>query len=756
MDGGFHLGTEERAAQDSVVAHLRSLEAYILQLSVQQEHLRAVPAQLHAELQAAICGWSEISEQQAKMGVALVVESCGVVISILQFLRSDLGLGPKDAPYSSAFVVLTCSVHAFLLVRDIPDPGQVVQMQGLTSAAGQLLNGCHGTVMSFHPPSGRFIVRLKDGDPPSAYKRIRALNLAAGENGGLATLNGHKGSPRDHGLACLESIADVFDELLQDMQVDAANWDSTDDRLVEADLAASMWEALLCCSAGRFLDGASFLELCGDVSVCSLLTRYVLSAHFGPGPDRPYKSIQGVQRLLRVQETLVRCYYGLFQPAGFWTPEGMQTNDVPIAKLEENFDSHLTRMADLAVNLAVVPRFIHAVEFHVHCARNAPEVPIRIALLVLLSRFLCTVLQRTSRLTCTFNRHVLLQASSVVSVVDTFVQMVTSRLADGSCIQPVEELIIALRAAVDILVVLSGELLHPQVLTVLWGCGEFAILSRTAVLNTCVGSITSALLATPQTASDAAILARLAVVLTLQPHEFRANLVAACSGLPQPSQELLWRHLHVCARHCRAPDEVRQQAQEWLGAVLAPPAQPESPEATWEQMVQAEMRELDTLFVEYSDEKKGPTLGVLDLPLLPGQKPAGQAAIDTAPAPEKQQQQLTRQSLGRIRGVDPATAPQELRCAIDGQVVCEPVRSPHGHLFERSTLEKWIGLCGSVCPVTGKPLRMNECTEDKNVEAQVLAWANECKAQHKRQAQERKDRRRAKGRKSQPVPDEMF
>merc|ERR1712217_332021 len=77
-------------------------------------------------------------------------------------------------------------------------------------------------------------------------------------------------------------------------------------------------------------------------------------------------------------------------------------------------------------------------------------------------------------------------------------------------------------------------------------------------------------------------------------------------------------------------------------------------------------------------------LGALDLPALPGQQP-----------PEGQEAQrhrttkLGRAKLGRIRGVDPATAPDDLRCAIDGRVLGAPLRSPYGHAFERSTLEEW-------------------------------------------------------------------
>ncbi|CAD7948427.1 unnamed protein product [Amoebophrya sp. A25] len=70
-------------------------------------------------------------------------------------------------------------------------------------------------------------------------------------------------------------------------------------------------------------------------------------------------------------------------------------------------------------------------------------------------------------------------------------------------------------------------------------------------------------------------------------------------------------------------------------------------------------------------------------------------------------------------------APQEYRCAIDGKVMTNPVRSPFGHLFEKKTLEKWIESCGSVCPITQQPLRLDECAPDKEMKHIIVAWLKE-------------------------------
>ena len=51
-----------------------------------------------------------------------------------------------------------------------------------------------------------------------------------------------------------------------------------------------------------------------------------------------------------------------------------------------------------------------------------------------------------------------------------------------------------------------------------------------------------------------------------------------------------------------------------------------------------------------------------------------------------------------------STARQELRCAVDRKLLCDPVVSPGGVAFERSTLQRWLQKHGS-CPVTGEALR---------------------------------------------------
>merc|ERR1719183_2902305 len=111
---------------------------------------------------------------------------------------------------------------------------------------------------------------------------------------------------------------------------------------------------------------------------------------------------------------------------------------------------------------------------------------------------------------------------------------------------------------------------------------------------------------------------------------------------------------------------------------------------------------------------------MLDMPALPSQNDSPKNG---------RRRKLARTDFGKIRGVDPATAPQELRCAIDGKILGTPLRSPYGHVFERETLENWVQMCGSVCPLTGQPLRLDDCTEDRATAQKVLEWAKAAKAE---------------------------
>lgn len=76
----------------------------------------------------------------------------------------------------------------------------------------------------------------------------------------------------------------------------------------------------------------------------------------------------------------------------------------------------------------------------------------------------------------------------------------------------------------------------------------------------------------------------------------------------------------------------------------------------------------------------------------------------------------------RITSRSVVECPEDMRCQIDGKVCINPVRSPYGHLFEKKTLERWMANCGSVCPVSSKPLRMEECQPDAEMKKRIVKF----------------------------------
>merc|ERR1719230_520577 len=65
--------------------------------------------------------------------------------------------------------------------------------------------------------------------------------------------------------------------------------------------------------------------------------------------------------------------------------------------------------------------------------------------------------------------------------------------------------------------------------------------------------------------------------------------------------------------------------------------------------------------------------------------------------------------------------PSEFACAINGHLMKDPVRSAvSGHVFERATIYLWIETRGQVCPLTGKPLCIEDLTSDKQLKTQIM------------------------------------
>eukprot|EP00439_Symbiodinium_sp_Y106_P046259 s1999_g5.t2 len=108
-----------------------------------------------------------------------------------------------------------------------------------------------------------------------------------------------------------------------------------------------------------------------------------------------------------------------------------------------------------------------------------------------------------------------------------------------------------------------------------------------------------------------------------------------------------------------------------------------------------------------------PTKPVETGPSLLGDLPA-LSKTDTTESKRKDKAKI------RIESRSVVDCPEDMRCAIDGKVMVNPVLSRYGHHFERKTLEKWFGNCGSVCPITQKPLRLEECQPDQEMKKRIV------------------------------------
>eukprot|EP00927_Polykrikos_kofoidii_P010217 TRINITY_DN14323_c0_g2_i1.p1 TRINITY_DN14323_c0_g2~~TRINITY_DN14323_c0_g2_i1.p1 ORF type:complete len:723 (+),score=117.53 TRINITY_DN14323_c0_g2_i1:118-2169(+) len=72
-------------------------------------------------------------------------------------------------------------------------------------------------------------------------------------------------------------------------------------------------------------------------------------------------------------------------------------------------------------------------------------------------------------------------------------------------------------------------------------------------------------------------------------------------------------------------------------------------------------------------------------------------------------------------------APVELCCALDGQLLIDPVRSPHGNVFERSVLAEALEREPFRCPLTGLPLPagLGDCPRATEVRRSVTRWVRQ-------------------------------
>jgi len=101
------------------------------------------------------------------------------------------------------------------------------------------------------------------------------------------------------------------------------------------------------------------------------------------------------------------------------------------------------------------------------------------------------------------------------------------------------------------------------------------------------------------------------------------------------------------------------------------------------------------------------------------------AAVVAAAASRTWPQQNNNDGTGSsLRGMIDG-APSEFCCTIDNRLMLDPVRSPQGHTFERSSLARALTSNGGKCPVSGEPLILDACARDPQLRRRVARWVRE-------------------------------
>ncbi|CAJ1370475.1 unnamed protein product [Effrenium voratum] len=618
----------------------------------------------------------------------LAARTCEAVVRVLRLLaRSDLVWPSKILCNACSFLALASMLRAFQSAVDVNDvnsdgshgksiflaPGQVVAICGLRSLRGAELNGARAQVRAFHADSGRYIVSLNEEDPPSEWKKLRVENLKADSDTSNASLA--LAGARECGKACLEAVAEIFDDLLFMMHQEES--DEMCLALLHAQLASTMWEALVCCAGPASLPASAVLDLSGDIMISSLFARHVFSVHLTAHAAQaahaaPQDQAATVRRLLTLQESFAEAYCRLYQPDAHWGP---RETDESIHDLQESLDAHILRVASAAVQMGVLPQLIDCCDFHLAISPQPSAT-----LPVLLSRLVCIFASRDAML----QRHIILLTPAILAVAESFVEAGEAGARHG------------------LSQVLDGVIAVSQ-------------------LSECSGSVEALTARSLQSEvrHDPAVLSRLALA---HPGSPWVHTFASFSG---KDKAVFWQHAQARSCLLRHGEEVLSLLQELCGET----PEPSSPIDVSDALPPNQHSFDDGQIVEVIASVEEACLARGEAPEAPA--PPSLSALDLPRKKDRIAKRLGRSDLARLRGVDLAAAPEDLRCAIDGKVLGAPVQSPYGHIFEQDTLRQWLATCGSVCPITGQPLREEDCMADTATQQKVLEWVKATRASHK-------------------------
>jgi U-box domain len=123
-------------------------------------------------------------------------------------------------------------------------------------------------------------------------------------------------------------------------------------------------------------------------------------------------------------------------------------------------------------------------------------------------------------------------------------------------------------------------------------------------------------------------------------------------------------------------------------------------------------------FVEHTSRK----MDIVDqaLPQMEHENSHDFYADDNGSVPSCPPPTLLSDQDGSIQHEESITIPPEFVCPITLEIMEFPMRSPHGHVFERAAIQTWLAGGGNVCPLTRRPL--HSLSPDYRLLSQIHIW----------------------------------
>lgn len=66
--------------------------------------------------------------------------------------------------------------------------------------------------------------------------------------------------------------------------------------------------------------------------------------------------------------------------------------------------------------------------------------------------------------------------------------------------------------------------------------------------------------------------------------------------------------------------------------------------------------------------------------------------------------------------------PQEFLCPLTLEIMNDPVMNRMGQNYERSAITHWVSQPNAMCPLTRKPIRLNDFVSNKSLQIRIQKW----------------------------------